>query len=160
MTLADALLLWRRLNRQVELRPRERLLLLTACLTVGIALLWRPLEAAHERALARIARQEALIAVMRGDEAHLRSLAAAAPAGAAVPAGTAVTQEAATADLTIQRLEHDGARLRVTLDNARYSALIAWLNQLETKHGLRTVGLELDRRPSPGVVSARVTLEE
>jgi general secretion pathway protein M len=144
--------------------PRERVILgvggAVLLAAMFVTLIWRPLVATRAMAIQRLEQEESLIAVMKGNETRLRALSATAPIARAAPAATAITQEAALQQITIQRLEKDGARIRVTVDNAEFPALIGWLNRLETAHGLRIAGLELERRPAPGVVSARVTLEE
>lgn len=144
--------------------PRERALtglaatvLLSAAYAMGV---WRPLTEARSAALDRLSRTEALIDTMKNDGTRLRALAAAAPAVAAMPAATAITQEAAARQIAIQRLERDGNHLRVTVDNVDFATLITWLSRLEAAHGLRLTALDVDRRPDPGVVAARITLEE
>ena len=144
--------------------PRERAIIAVAAilLVIGLflSLVWRPLETAHLTALARLQRQDSLIAVMRSDGVRLRTLGAAGPALSAVAPETAITEEATTRQLTIQRFDREGTRLSVTIDNCSFPDLIAWLNRLETVHGLKLADLELTRRPAPGIVSAQVTLEE
>jgi general secretion pathway protein M len=143
---------------------RERTLLGSAAILLAalfyVGAIWRPLMAARGALFERIEQQQSLIAVMRSEAPRLRALAAAAPSVTTVPAATAITQEAAAGQMTIQRLDHEGTRLRVVLDNTEFPALIAWINRLETVHGLRLVSLELERRPDPGLVSARISLEE
>lgn len=155
----------RRATDWFALRTSRERFLLGSAVVVGAAALfttgiWQPLAAIRAAAATRLDQQDTLIALMRSDAPRLRALSALAPTASALSASTAITQEAASRQITIQRLERDGARLRVVVDTVEFPALMAWLARLETAYGLRVAELELDRKPAPGIVSAHVTLEE
>lgn len=139
---------------------REQALLLLAGAVLGIYILTvvvaQPLLAARGEALARIAEMDAALA-------RLESLPDDdAPASAidmrAVPA--IVTDTAPEYDLVLRRIEPEGAGARVVIEDAGFAEIMRWIAALEGAHGLRLSAIEIDRRPEPGVVSARATLEK
>lgn len=70
-----------------------------------------------------------------------------------------VTETAATAAIEIQRLDPQGSALSVSLGDVGFSNLAGWFDVLTTTQRVRIVGAEIARRPTPGVVSARLVLE-
>lgn len=137
---------------------RERMLLGVVVSLVGGHLLYagalRPVFAARAEALAAIARDEAALARLatlpEGD-------AAPSVAPAAEPAA-AITESAPGYDLTIRRLEAQGDQTRVEIEDAGFRELILWIEELDRDQALRVIAIEIDRRPEPGVVGARLTL--
>lgn len=138
---------------------RERLLLqvlvVVFALWILVIAVWQPLQAArmalsdqiqlHERALVMLQKETpASASVVTRDERPLNVI---------------VTETAATFQLTIRRLEPDGARLRVMLDEVPFDQVILWLEAVERDQGLRIVDLDLTRRPAPGQVNAVLTME-
>lgn len=147
-------LAWFRVRTQ-----RERILVLGAAvmllftgLYVGI---WQPLSAMRTSALADIARYETIIARLQTIEPNAVELTTRQVAPA-----TTITTSAGELGLAIQRLEPEGGRIRVALEEASFEEVIVWLDTLESDHSQRIVSLEIDRRPAPGVVSTRVMLED
>lgn len=125
-----------------------------AAVAAGYSQLWMPLADARSAALADIARHERAIAHVLAAGPDLPR----GPAGPALPAATVVATSAPAFGLAIQRVEPEGESTRVVLDSANFEDLLRWLVELEAKHALRVLAVELERRPEPGVVSARVTL--
>ena len=81
----------------------------------------------------------------------------AAPQGEA--ALDAVAASAQSHGLTLNRFSPEGGgRLALSLDQAAYPALIAWLLELAEERGLQVLNLSLDRTDTPGVVRARIVL--
>lgn len=139
--------------------PRERLMLgglgIAAALYLAVTAGAQPLLAARSEARAAIAASDAVLARL-----------AALPEGDAAlipatlrPAVAIVTETAPDFDLAIRRIEPEGAGARLVIEDADFAAVLLWIEALERDHGLRLVALEMDRRPEPGVVSARLTLE-
>lgn len=145
---------WFRLRTQRErvLLTGTAAMLFFAGLFIGV---WQPLYAMRVAALADISRYETLTARLRAVEpgAVDSTTRQAAPA-------TVITTGAREFGLTIRRLEPEGNRIRVALEEAGFEDVIVWLDTLESQHSLRVVSLEMERRPAPGVVSARVMLEK
>jgi general secretion pathway protein M len=119
-------------------------------LVVGVA---QPLLGARATARSTIARHDAALA-------RLAALPAAevAPADAADrPVTAVVTETAPDYGLTIRRIEAEGDGARLELADAGFPEIVLWIDELERTHGLRLIAVEMDRRPEPGVVSARLT---
>lgn len=139
--------------------PRERLLLLTMMVVIGIWLavvaIWQPLQGARARLGDRIVRHENALAILRSQPV------AAAPVTAPDdrPLNVVITETAAEYGMTIRRLEPDGPRISVVLDEALFDSVIFWLEALQRDHGLTVTELELTRRPAPGVVNVSLALE-
>lgn len=145
--------------RRLDARsPRERWLFaalaLVAVAALYATLVWRPIAAAHAAALDDIARYDRIAARLRVAGPDVARMAAAR---SGTPS-TTITESAAKAGLTIQRIEPQGANIGVTLDAAGFDALVGWLAALERDAGMHVVDLKLERRPDPGIVSAQVTL--
>ena len=81
----------------------------------------------------------------------------AAPQGDA--ALDAVAASAQAHGLTLNRFSPEGGgRLALSLDQAPYAPLIAWLLELAEERGLQVLNLSLDRTDTPGMVRARIVL--
>lgn len=81
----------------------------------------------------------------------------AAPQGDA--ALDAVAASAQAHGLTLNRFSPEGGgRLALSLDQATYASLIAWLLELAEERGLQVLNLSLDRTDTPGMVRARIVL--
>ncbi len=138
--------------------PRERLLI---AIMAGLAVLavlmfgvWKPIESARARARTDIRTYETLSSQMRaaGPEAVRRAVnQSAAGAGG-------LTDSAAAVGLTIRRIDPDGDRTRVALEDVPFAVVVDWLDRVERDNGLRAVEVKMERRPAPGVVNAEITL--
>ncbi len=118
-------------------------------LFVGAA---RPLHAARGEALATIARHEAALA-------RLAALPEGnAPVASGEPVTAIVTASAPGYDLTIRRIEAEGEGARLEIEDAGFPELVLWIEELERAHALRLITIEIERRPEPGLVGARLTL--
>lgn len=139
--------------------PRERVILLAGAVTLTSAIfivaIWRPLNEARAEALGRIAVLDRVIAQARTIDP---TDTGAVPLAAASPA-TVIADSAGPFGLTIRRLESEGLQTEVTLDDAKFETLLMWLEALGESDGLHATRVELERRPEPGVVAARLTLE-
>lgn len=140
-----------------ERTPRERWLLVVAGAAVvawiAFAFVWQPIQARREAASRQIALYERAIVALQ-----------AAPAVAAPPAdpralNAIVTDAASGFGLLIRRLEPEGNRIRVTVDEAAFQTVILWLEAMQRDSGLRASELDMTRRPAPGVVNATLVLE-
>ena len=137
---------------------REQALLLAGALALavytGISFVWLPLH--RERLLLqdRIARLD-----------HALQVLSALPSVTAVgkdtrPIATILTETAREFDLTIRRIDTSAAGADVSLDDATFDMLIQWLDALEADHGLRLATLDVAQRPTPGQVSATLSVTE
>lgn len=142
-----------------ERTPRERVLLLLLALTsAGYALiagLWLPLQAERDRLLQTIARYDR--ATMQLSDIAVTGLLPA-PITADMPLPTLITTTADSYQLTVSRLLPAADSVEITLENARFDAVVAWLHALEQEHALRILTLNLTRRPEPGVVATTLSV--
>ncbi len=139
--------------------PRERLLLLAMLgllvLWLAVIAVWQPLQANRARLADQIARHDRALSVLQSQPA------AATPALPRDdrPLNIVITESTAAFQLTIRRLEPEGPRLRVVLEDAPFDSAILWLDALQRDHALRVTEIDLTRRPAPGVVNVTLTLE-
>ena len=141
-----------------RLSARERVLLLlmvlAGALAAGYALFWEPMAQARTAALNEIERTDRLAAQLapwRGE--GLPALPVAAENLTAVVAETARDR-----GLSIRRLEPEEGGARVSLDETDFDDLLEWLTELQVDHAVRVAAIEIERRPEPGIVAARMTL--
>ena len=139
---------------------RERILIVVGgavlAAYVGYAGMVQPLSSMRKTALADIAKYEAVSAriTAAGDDLSL-----VAATGATLPDASIITQSATAVGLVIRRIEPEGERTRIEVEDAEFAVLIDWLARLETEHSLHIATIEIDRRPPPGIVSARLSVE-
>ena len=141
--------------------PRERGLL--GALAVA-ALAWALVTLVAQPLLA--ARADARADILRSDAALARLAALPAPGTAAAPVARAstdpvpaiLTRTATGFDLAIERIEPEAEGARLVLEDAEFARVLGWIEALERVHGLRLDALEMQRRPEPGVVAARLTV--
>ena len=137
---------------------REQGLLLAALVALvvyaGYSLIWQPLHAERGLLQDRIARLDHALTV-------LQALPVAAPVPKDPrPIATILTETAKDFDLTIRRIDASVHGADVSLEDAGFDGLIQWLDALEADHGLRLTTLDLSQRPTPGQVSATLTVVE
>lgn len=145
----------------MRLTLRERVLIAAlaplAILLVLFRFAWNPLQDARTARQSEIASYRLLTTVAARRAADPAPEATPLPTD---PIATRVTQSADAAGLQLRRLEPEGAGLRVTLDDVTFGALLLWLSEMETTQTVRLTAMEIDRRQAPGVVSARLLLED
>lgn len=142
---------WTRLSLRERLLVGALGMILVAYLAVTQGL--QPLLAARAAAQADIARHEAALARIEAAPEP-----GAAPALSDGPVSAVLTETAPEFGLAIRRIEPEGGGARLTLEDVEFAAVLLWLEELERAHGVRTVSVEMDRRPEPGVVTARLGL--
>ena len=137
---------------------RERWLLIAGGAAVLIwivfALVWQPMQVRRDA----VSRQIALY------ERAIGALQAAPTPTAAAPVdprslNAIVTDAAGGFGLSIRRLEPEGNRIRVTVNDAAFQSLILWLDAMQKDSGLHASELDMTRGPAPGVVNATLVLE-
>ncbi len=140
--------------------PREQALLaalaavsLLALYLVGV---YAPLQGVRRQAVRDIGAYQALNAQLRVAGPTLAGRAGVARGASA----TVITGSAAELGLNIRRLDPEGQRIRVVLEDVPFETLMRWLDRLERDRGLRLATLRVERRPTPGLVNAQIVLEE
>jgi general secretion pathway protein M len=141
--------------------PRERVLLIVGLglglLWLGVTAIWQPLRQHRADLQTRIALYEAGFAALQNPNFSAQGTASAVLDNRPIP--VILTDSAATAQVTIRRLEAEGAGARVVLDDAPFDRVILWLEILNREHGLNVREIEMTRKPAPGVVSTTFALE-
>ncbi len=148
------------MNAFANLSTREKVLILAVLplvvLVVGYRMIWQPVQAARLEARADIAAYRLVVETAalakRGDASAPRPIDN-------TPIATRITQSADTAGLSLRRIEPEGQGSRVTLDDTPFATVLTWLADLEISHSVTARAIEIDRRPEPGIVSARLLLE-
>lgn len=142
--------------------PREKALL--GCLAalgliwLAVTQVWQPLQALRHEIAARIPRIERALALVQSNPVALPAPDADADADArSLP--IVITEAADSFGLTINRLQPEGGRVRVTLEDAPFDAVLLWVEALQRDHALRPIDLTLTRRPTPGVVATNLMVE-
>ena len=141
------------------LSVRERALLLVAfpivVIFAGHQFAWQPLQELRASREAEIAsyRFVAQSAAETGTQITPVEEEDAAPFAARV------TQSAEAAGLSLRRLEPEGDRLRVAIEEAPFAQVVLWIADLEAEQDVLLAAIEIDRRLVPGTVSARLLLE-
>lgn len=118
---------------------------------------WLPITDARTEAANRITGYLTVIAA--ADAVGSNPVVASSPVDTR-PLAARVTETAAPFGLPLRRLEPEGRRIRVTIDEADFITVLTWIAEMESSASLRLTGLEADRRPAPGVVSVRLVLED
>tara|TARA_R100000655_G_scaffold5499_4_gene16927 strand:- start:2657 stop:3112 length:456 start_codon:yes stop_codon:yes gene_type:complete len=141
------------------LNPRERrlvsIVLPLAIVVVGYQFLWVPLQRAQAEARADI--QAFRLVQDTAALASVDTIVSLQPLNE-TPLATRITTSASAANLTLRRIEPENDSIRVTLDDTPFATILLWLSDLEEQHDVRVEALEVDRRPAPGRVSARLLL--
>ena len=137
---------------------RERVLLIVMGVVLTAATLQicviQPALEARSRLKAEIAELDEALARTRG----LSALSESEPVSSQ-PAAMRLNQLAADQELDIARLQTEGSRHTVTLADAPFSTVSDWLAAVEKAPGLSITALQLERRPTPGLVSTRAEIE-
>lgn len=150
----DALSWWRgRSTREQWLLAALGVVLLAALYVTAV---YAPLQGVRRQAVRDIGAYQALNAQLRVAGPTLAGRAGVARGASA----TVITGSAAELGLNIRRLDPEGRRIRVALEDAPFDALLRWLDRLERDRGLRLATLRVERRPTPGLVNAQAVLEE
>ena len=149
--------------RQQSLSDQQRLRWLAGFLV--LVLLWvgvvNPVLTFRDRAAGALSQAQNDLAWLNSNNGALSAALAqrkqAAPQGDA--ALDAVAASAQAHGLTLNRFSPEGGgRLALSLDQAPYASLMAWLVELAENRGLQVLNLSLDRTDTPGMVRARIVL--
>ncbi len=154
-----------------SLAPNERRMLgfgaPLAALALGWALIWHPLAQRRVELQADVqARSRDLAFVQRG-ALEIERLRAAGQRSLADRAGRSLlaladaSARGAGLGEAMQRVEPSGVHgVRLSFEDARFDALIGWIEELAQSYGVETVDLSVDRAEGIGLVNARVTLQD
>ena len=149
------------LRRRYEtLERRERVLLKAGSVLIGAAVLWlaaiQPTLDYREGGIGRLQREGASLAWMTANRPFAE---ARRDAGEGAPQAqlSTINRSAGEFDLPLRRIQPDGDGFVVHIESRPFASIIAWMETLETQHGIRIVNLSIDA-DKPGQVNARLTL--
>lgn len=147
-------------RRYEALERRERTLLKVGCALVAAVVLWlaviQPTLDYRAGAISRLQREGASLAWMTANRPFAE---ARRDAGEGAPQAqlSTINRSAGEFDLPLRRIQPDGDGFVVHIESRPFAAIIAWMETLETKHGIRVVNASIDA-DKPGQVNARLTL--
>lgn len=153
--------------RWAALAARERRVLggggLALAAILAWLLVWEPVSSAR-------AARESSLADARALAAQLEVLAAEVQRGAPRTGAMAganqsllsvvdQSRKASALQKPPSRLQPEGdTTVRIWLEDVPYDALIRWLNDLQSRYGVRVDSADIERKTAPGTVDARLTL--
>lgn len=146
-----------------SLSLRERIMLIAilplAMLAVVYQFVWKPMSATNNDYVDQIASYRLIIdTVNLNEQTTKKSETAPTPAANTVPLATRITRSGEAAGITLRRIEPDGDGIRITLTDTSFSQLTLWLADMEQNFMVVATAIEIDRRPEPETVSARILL--
>ncbi|MEM8654288.1 MAG: type II secretion system protein M [Pseudomonadota bacterium] len=143
-----------------KLSTRERALCAGAAGLIGLVAAWTvvisPSLSSRADSFAQLRKIDILWAVLN-QMPDTVSAPVAQPTG---PLRERVTASAREASIDIRRLDPQGTVLSVSLDAVAFPALLGWLETLTTSAGVQIYSAEIGRRTEPGIVSARIVMED
>jgi general secretion pathway protein M len=148
-----------------QLSPRERIMVGAGAAAVLLTLIyvaaWQPLVKAHaQRALAlERARSIAIRIEQAGAQQRAQGGTRAIDRSTSLLAAVDQTSRSPTLGKPPSRVQPEGDReVKVWIDNVAFANLLRWLQELETRYGIRADSAEIERGNAPGVVNARISL--
>ena len=164
------------LNRQLAplrarfeaLQPREQLLVAAGGLVMVLALiylvLWQPFALARSHRAQELESARSLAARIEQIGAQVQAQPSSGPpvVGHDVSLLSAVDQASKDGVLgkPLSRINPDGDdQVRVWIDDVPFDALLRWVDDLQSRYGVRIDNIAVERRSAAGVVSARLSLK-
>lgn len=157
------------LERWRALAPRERQLLRTAAILLGIALgylaVWAPWQRQLSQLRLNVPLDRVKLETMRQQAQQIAALRAQGSSSGARGGNllAALEQTAQPYGLraSLTRIEPDGpSGARLNLQNANFNAILVWLNELQNRQGVRVESADFEGQPAPGMVNGRIVLRQ
>lgn len=153
-------------RRYDGLADNERLLVNGVGVLIVLALVFLILIVPAKNAVSdsqmKLAGQQNLMSWMKENESIARQ---AGSGGGAVtktdqPLQTIVTSTAGPMGIAVKRYENESEnKLRVSLEKVSFDKMVRWLDQLESRYGLVIVNIAVDAEKEPGLVTAKLVLQ-
>lgn len=127
-------------------------------------LVWEPLaraRSARESALAEARTLAGLLETLAVETQRGGPARSSATLGAGQSLLSVVDQSRRTSAIQKppSRLQPDGeTTVRIWFEDIPYDALVRWLGELQVRYGVRVDSADIERKPAPGTVDARLTL--
>jgi general secretion pathway protein M len=154
---------WR--ARWEALGARERRVASALAVAFGAALfyllLWSPVESGLAKARTRLASAQEQLARVQEQAALVAKVRAAPRVAPLANPATVLGQAAERHGLReqLKRVDAEGTdAVRAQIEGAPFTALMAWLIELQEQTGLRAESATLERHANPGTVNARLLL--
>ncbi len=154
--------------RYEALQARERRFVAVAGMAVAATLvyllLWHPLAAARGSAETSLAAEHNLAQRIETIGAATRGAQSGAVGALVSPDASLLSAvDLATKNGMIakppSRMTPDGDnQVRVTFDDVSFDAVLRWMNELQTRYGVRIDSVDIERQPTPGNVNVRLSL--
>lgn len=153
-------------RRYDGLADSERKLVIGVAILVVVALAYllliAPAQRSVDEAQLKLAGQQNLLSWMKENESVARQ--AASGKGTVTksdqPLQTIVTATAGPLGVAVKRYENESdTKLRVWLERVPFDKMVRWLDQLETRYGLTIVNISVDAEKEPGLVTAKLVLQ-
>ncbi len=150
-----------------SLSARERVMVNAMLAVVLFALVYvvlvYPASRAVNQAQLDYEQKQNLLAWMKSEEGKMKAVAASGlgtkPKKTGQALMTQVNRSAQQAGLTLKRYEPDGEdKLRVWLDDVSFNKTIRWLNQLESRDGIKVINISIDAQNKPGIANFKIIL--
>ncbi len=153
-------------RRYESLADNERRIVVGVAILILLALIYlllvAPAQNAAKESQLKLAGQQNLLTWMKENESVARQ--AAGGGGSATksdqPLQTIVTSTAGPLGVAVKRYENESEnKLRVWLEKVPFDKMVRWLDQLEKKYGLVIVNISVDAEKEPGLVTAKLVLQ-
>jgi general secretion pathway protein M len=149
------------------LAERDRRVLMVGAGALALILVyvagWQPLTSARERRAAALAEARSLavkLETLAAETTRRRGTGGATIAGTNQSLLAVVDATRKTAGLTKQpSIQPEGeSTVRIQIEDVPFDQLVRWLNDLQTRYGVRVDSADIDRVSGAGLVNARLTL--
>lgn len=153
--------------RYEALQPREQMLVGIAAVLVVIALLhaaiWQPIVKRHRTLVDELDTARSIATRLAQAEVEVRVAApqSAPIVGSDVSLLTAVDQATKNGTLSKPpaRLQPDGEnQARIWFEEVEFDVLLRWMNELQSRYGVRIEVADIERQPTAGLVNARLAV--
>jgi general secretion pathway protein M len=151
------------------LQPREQLIVRAGAIAVPALIFGALILMMHgwvSETSVRVEKKHEDLAWMRMVSGELRAAGPVDPAASGASAGSLITLVDQSAQQTGLGTSVTGSQpngtggLRVTMENAPFDTLVAWIAMLERQHQVTIESAEVNRTGKPGVVNAAVVLRK
>jgi general secretion pathway protein M len=145
---------------------RERRILSAGAVALGLILfyllVWEPtgrISRQREAALADARALATLLETLAAEKQRGRPIATVAGAEQSLLAVVDQSRKASTLTKQWSTLRPEGeTTVRIAFEDVPFDALLRWLNELQTRYGVRVDNADIERESGPGLVNARLTL--
>jgi general secretion pathway protein M len=153
------------LERFNQLQVREQWLVGAGAVFVVVVLLWaaiwQPIMGGRAARATQLADARAIATRLETVAAQVQSRRGgpAARSSESVLAVVSRTSRNALAGKAPKNIQDEGAHVRVWLEDATFNDLVTWIADLQRTYGIRVARADIEKKPTPGVVDARLQLE-